>query len=108
MSSGDIERHDPEAAVALLAKASDNPINIQLLLGYIVNELGGLEEFGKLVATVLLEMPAKSPARERMITNIMRLIAGATVPGVGVLPTDVKDLQEDLRQEMKRIYPDGN
>ncbi len=108
MSAGQIERHDVEGAVSILAQAPQNSINIQLLLGHVVEKFGGLEGLATKAAEVFDELPAKSPARERMITNIMRLIAAATIPGAGLLPTDQEDLEENLRQEMKRIYPDAD
>ena len=103
-----IVRHDAEGAVSILAHAPQNSINIQLLLGYVMDEWGGLEKFAKDIHGTYKELPPKSPARERLVTNIMRLISAATLPGTGPLPTDQQELEEDLRQEMRRIYPDGD
>lgn len=103
-----IGRHDAEGATAILRQAPQDSINIRLLLKQVMYEWGGFEQFAKDAYKTFSELPAKSPARERMITNIMRLIATATTPGVGPLPTNVEDMEKDLALEMERIYPSGN
>jgi hypothetical protein len=108
MTSGEIQRHDAEGVASILAHAPQNAINIHLLLGHVVDQFGGLEAFAEQAFTTYSELPAKSPARERMITNIMRLIAAATTPGAGPLPASEQEMKEEFQVLIEGIASSGD
>jgi hypothetical protein len=69
----------PDETLEGIAKAKGSECDIRPMLACIIREFGGYEGIAKLLFTDYCELPAKSPSRERLLTNVLRLIGHATV-----------------------------
>jgi hypothetical protein len=95
------QRH-PEGWLEDLVAAKSNPINLNALVAEMLTAFGGLTAFCNLAFATFEELPAKSPSRERMLSNVMRLIAQATIQ-----PPAQEANEEELRAILEQLA-DGN
>jgi len=99
-----IKKFDAAVAVTELQQAPKNPVDIKMLMGHVLREFGGLEEFAKIIFKQWEALPPKSPARERLLSNLMRLIATATTQGPPEIPIADDDLEAELDRKLKELY----
>lgn len=93
-----IRQRQPEKYINEVVSAKSSPVNIDLLIKHLMSAFGGLESFANVVVTQWTELPDKSPSRQRLISDIMRLIATSKVQGPAVDAT-----QDEIRHELQQI-----
>lgn len=83
-----------------IAQAKGSEVDIRPLLACVIRVFGGYEGLAQKYLADYEALPAKSPSRERVLTNILRLIGHASV---AESPDDEGKDDEEIEDEIKSV-----
>jgi len=101
-----LAQHQPDEAIGEILKAKQSRTDSEAVCACVVAAFGGAEGIAKHLFTLYGELPEKSPSRERILSNIMRLVAQTGSPQ-GEVPTEEEDV-EDLRAVLQEVADGGD
>lgn len=104
-----MKQHHAAELMKEIAGAKGSEVDIKPLLACVLREFGGNEGIAAKLYADYTELPKKSPSRERMLTNILRLIGHATPQqGVDDESMDDNEIEEEIKSVVRRALADEN
>ena len=94
-----VKQSHPDEMIADVLKAK-NPVDIHGLLARVIAEFGGNAGLAEKLAVLYEELPKNSPSRERILSNIMRLVNTVSDHQGPPLPAEEEELAAVLRQAL--------
>lgn len=88
----------PEEAIGEIVGAKGNLLDLNSLVAEIVTAFHGMKALANLLSTLYEELPAKSPSRERLLSNVFRLICMAKMepPSTDASPEELKAIMQEV------------